>query len=89
MFRISLKAQIIIKIISFVLHTIFNGIFVYKGIKQNSEDLNIEREARERVAVMLHRSRGASTEYDCSQASIATDSVDGNFNLISFFLQLM
>lgn len=48
-----------------------------KGIKQSSEDLNIEREARERVAAMLHRNMGASTEYDFSQASMNTDSFDG------------
>ncbi|KAI8430667.1 hypothetical protein MSG28_000864 [Choristoneura fumiferana] len=47
------------------------------GVKQSSDDLNIEREARERVAAMLHRSMGASTEYDFSQASMNTDSFDG------------
>ncbi|XP_073951724.1 uncharacterized protein isoform X2 [Choristoneura fumiferana] len=46
------------------------------GVKQSSDDLNIEREARERVAAMLHRSMGASTEYDFSQASMNTDSFD-------------
>lgn len=48
------------------------------GMKQNSDDLNIEREARERVAAMLHRSLGASTEHDYSQASMTTESFDGN-----------
>ncbi|KAJ0183729.1 hypothetical protein K1T71_000152 [Dendrolimus kikuchii] len=48
------------------------------GMKQNSDDLNIEREARERVAAMSHRSMGASTECDFSQASMNTDSVEGN-----------
>ncbi|XP_061706336.1 uncharacterized protein LOC133517165 isoform X1 [Cydia pomonella] len=48
-----------------------------KASKQNSDDVNIEREARERVAAMLHRSMGASTEYDFSQASMNTDSFDG------------
>ncbi|CAB3225135.1 unnamed protein product [Arctia plantaginis] len=48
-----------------------------QGQKQTSEDLNIERIARERVAVMLHRSMGASTEHDFSQATMATDSFDG------------
>ncbi|XP_075990993.1 uncharacterized protein LOC142986394 isoform X2 [Anticarsia gemmatalis] len=47
------------------------------GQKQTSDDLNIEREARERVAAMLHRSMGASTECDFSQASMTTDSFDG------------
>lgn len=37
----------------------------------------MEREARERVAAMLHRSMGASTECDFSQVSMATDSFDG------------
>ncbi|XP_049885901.1 pleckstrin homology domain-containing family G member 5 isoform X3 [Pectinophora gossypiella] len=47
------------------------------GVKQTSDDINIEREARERVAAMLHhRSMGASTEYDFSQASMNTDSFD-------------
>ncbi|XP_059059824.1 uncharacterized protein LOC131853048 [Achroia grisella] len=45
--------------------------------KPGSDDLNIEREARERVAAMLHRSMGASTDYDISQASMTTDSFDG------------
>ncbi|KAM3968400.1 LOW QUALITY PROTEIN: uncharacterized protein ACR2FA_012410 [Aphomia sociella] len=47
------------------------------GAKPSSDDLNIEREARERVAAMLHRSMGASTDYDFSQASMTTDSFDG------------
>lgn len=46
-------------------------------MKQSSDDMNIEREARERVAAMLHRNMGASTEYDFSQASMNTDSFDG------------
>ncbi|XP_052752715.1 uncharacterized protein LOC113520702 isoform X2 [Galleria mellonella] len=47
------------------------------GTKPSSDDVNIEREARERVAAMLHRSMGASTDYDFSQASMTTDSFDG------------
>lgn len=47
--------------------------------KQSSEDLNIEREARERVAAMMYRSAPASIDYDCSQTSIITDSFDGEF----------
>ncbi|XP_053624255.1 uncharacterized protein LOC128683065 isoform X2 [Plodia interpunctella] len=46
------------------------------GPKPTSDDINIEREARERVAAMLHRSMGASTDYDLSQASLTTDSFD-------------
>ncbi|KAL0902633.1 hypothetical protein ABMA27_000460 [Loxostege sticticalis] len=45
--------------------------------RPSSDDVNIEREARERMAAMLHRSMGASTEYDFSQASMNTDSFDG------------
>ncbi|CAG9781805.1 unnamed protein product [Diatraea saccharalis] len=48
------------------------------GPRPSSEDVNIEREARERVAAMLHRSMGASTEYDFSQASLTTDSFDAS-----------
>ncbi|XP_041987374.1 uncharacterized protein LOC121739113 [Aricia agestis] len=40
------------------------------------EDSIAETEARERVAVMLHRSIGTSTEYDITQ-SITTDSFEG------------
>ncbi|XP_013184915.1 uncharacterized protein LOC106130581 isoform X2 [Amyelois transitella] len=43
----------------------------------SSEDANIEREARERTATMLHRSMGTSTDYDFSQGSFVTDSFDG------------
>ncbi|RVE42543.1 hypothetical protein evm_012806 [Chilo suppressalis] len=46
--------------------------------RPSSDDMNIEREARERVAAMLHRSMGASTEYDFSQASLTTDSFDAS-----------
>lgn len=46
-------------------------------MKHSSDDMNIEREARERVAAMLHRNMGTSTEYDFSQASMNTDSFDG------------
>ncbi|CAG4961977.1 unnamed protein product [Parnassius apollo] len=51
--------------------------------KAGSEELNIEREARERVAAMLHRSMGASTEYEFSQASMATDSFDVTQAMVS------
>ncbi|KAJ8737006.1 hypothetical protein PYW07_000277 [Mythimna separata] len=47
------------------------------GAKQSSDELNIDREARERVAAMLHRSLGVSTECDnFSQASMNTDSFE-------------
>ncbi|CAK1588371.1 unnamed protein product [Parnassius mnemosyne] len=51
--------------------------------KAGSEELNIEREARERVAAMLHRSMGASTEYEFSQVSMATDSFDVGQAMVS------
>ncbi|CAH0577998.1 unnamed protein product [Chrysodeixis includens] len=47
------------------------------GVKLSSEDAMIEREARERVAAMLHRLVGTSTDCDVSQASMNTDSFDG------------
>ncbi|XP_022832523.1 uncharacterized protein LOC111360675 [Spodoptera litura] len=51
------------------------------GAKQSSDELNIDREARERVAAMLHRSLGVSTECDnFSQASMNTDSFDGELS---------
>lgn len=51
---------------------------MYQGVKMTSEDMMIEREARERVATMLHRSMGTSTDCDFS-VSLATDSFDGEF----------
>ncbi|XP_028162162.1 uncharacterized protein LOC114354102 isoform X2 [Ostrinia furnacalis] len=48
------------------------------GPRPSSDDANIEREARERVAVMLHRCMGVSTEYDFSQGSMNTDSFDAS-----------
>lgn len=56
-----------------------NQLIWWQGVKHSSDDMNIEREARERVAAMLHRNMGTSTEYDFSQASMNTDSFDGKF----------
>ncbi|KAJ8737801.1 hypothetical protein PYW08_000396 [Mythimna loreyi] len=51
------------------------------GAKQSSDEINIDREARERVAAMLHRSLGLSTECDnFSQASMNTDSFEGELS---------
>lgn len=56
--------------------------------RKNSEESNIEKEARERVAVMLHRCLGISTDNELSQTSTGTDPSDGIYVLIDMFYSL-